>query len=154
MLTEIFIAAMFGKKKEGMRPSRPGQYNYDQMQRYNTPRAQTPVNNPAPLPVDKTTETIPSGEIRSVFNSSAPGLFTLYSNPATIGVEVSEVLVIASVAGNVQLFLDETAITPILPLGINGSYSDSGFFLPANSSLKMNLPDTAVVSGFVRLRYR
>lgn len=153
MLIELFLLTM-NKNKKGSAPSRPDQYNYDRLKTFYTPRPQTPINNPAPLPVDKTTETIPSGENRVVFNLTAPGTFTIFTNPANLSVEVSEVLIVASVAGTVQLFLDEAAIIPAFSLGVNGSYSDSGFRLPINSKVNLALPDTAIVSGFLRWRYK
>jgi hypothetical protein len=132
-------------------PTRPDQWT-DRRIFYN-PRPQNPVNNPDPVPLQKTLETVPSGEQRVVFDKIGPGTFDIFTNNQDIAVEVNETFIFAVAAGSVEILLNGQVQTPVIPLAIGQQYSDSGFSLAQAGTVSLRLTGTIEVRGFLRWRY-
>jgi hypothetical protein len=116
-------------------------------------RPVAPTNNPVPGMLNQVLETVPAGERREVFNLTGPGTFQIFSNFTTISIEVNEIFLFGIVAGNVTIFMDEQAQTPVIPIGVNQMYSDSGFRLAISGTVNLALTGATQVSGFLRWRY-
>jgi hypothetical protein len=111
------------------------------------------MNNPTPGMLNQVLETVPAGERRGVFNLTGPGTFQIFSNFTNISVEVNEIFLFGIVAGSVTIFQDEQAQTPVIPIGVNQMYSDSGFRLAISGTVNLALTGATQVSGFLRWRY-
>jgi hypothetical protein len=131
----------------------PDGFNPEMISRFGSPRPQAPINNPVPGMLNQTLETVPAGERREIFNLTGPGTFQIFKNVEEISVEVNEIFLFGVVAGNVTIFMDEQAQTPVIPIGANQMYSDSGFRLATSGAVNLALTGATQVSGFLRWRY-
>ena len=116
-------------------------------------RPHAPMNNPSPGMLNQVLETVPAGERREVFALTGPGTFQIFKNNANISIEVNEIFLFGIVAGNVAIFQDEQAQTPVIPIAVNQMYSDSGFRLAISGTVNLALTGATQVSGFLRWRY-
>jgi hypothetical protein len=134
-------------------PTRPD--GWSNQEQFYVPRPLAPVNDVTAKPITKTLETIPSGERREIFNLSGSGRLILFRNTGDIPAEISEIFIIGLAVGTIQIFNDEQAQTPVIPMSANQSYSDAGFSLAQGSAVFCDIgaSGTMSISGFLRWRY-
>lgn len=132
-------------------PTRPDQWT-DRRIFYN-PRPQNPVNDPSPSPLQKTLETVPSGEQREVFDLIGPGTFDIFRNNQDIPVEINEIFIFAVAPGSLEILKNGQVQTPVIPLAVAQQYSDSGLSLDVSAVISLRLTGTIEARGFLRWRY-